>query len=252
MKKRLLIWVGLVTGIFLIGIGLYFHYSQPDVVPGLADINNRVKKSNILLMGLDDKNSVEKGKVEVDSIVLARLAPEKRTLKFTSIPVEGEIYKGHETVEEIIGEVEKLTGETINYYLTVSYDAFINMVDSIGGIQIKVDKAIDIPALDLYLKKGLNRLTGQEALNYSRWFNYNTKSEIERLKRQQQVIKSLVHKILKPETLLKLPELFTNTLKSFDRVETNIDISIINKGIDFLKNRNDIIIKFDVFDKNIK
>ncbi|WP_163280120.1 LCP family glycopolymer transferase [Klebsiella aerogenes] len=41
-------------------------------------------------------------------------------------------------MEEIIGEVEKLTGEAINYYLTVSYDASINMVDSIGGIQIKV------------------------------------------------------------------------------------------------------------------
>ncbi|MCG8515811.1 MAG: LCP family protein [Halanaerobiales bacterium] len=248
------IWVPLLIAIILMGVGFYLYYFYPEIIPGMASINPQVEvEANVLLIGLDDMDSVTEGKISADSIVLMNLKTQEKKAQFSNIILQDksviEQLNGQEFDQEVINKliekVEEITAAEINYYFTISYQGFENMVNRLGGVEIGREEALRIPDLELDLKEGINNLTGKDALSYARWYDYR-KDEYDRVQRQQEVIKAIFNRAFQDKSLLDLPELFQTTVDTFNMVKTNIGYNLIKDLYDFFQNNEDIEIEYTV------
>lgn len=111
---------------------------------------------------------------------------------------------GIETTDKTI---EELMGITINYYVRVNFSSLVNIVDSIGGIDIEVapGMAVEHFGADASLegvKEGWNHLDGERALAYSREREAYMDGDNQRVRNQQQVLRALIDKCISPSMLL--------------------------------------------------
>lgn len=120
--------------------------------------------------------------------------------------------------------VEELLGIEIPYYAVMDFDGFVRVVDTLGGVEIDVEKplrytdrsqdlVIDIPA-------GRQKLNGEELLKYVR-FRHDALGDIGRTARQQEAILSIMEKI-KNERDWKRVFLLVKTFIS--SVQTNLSL----------------------------
>ncbi|MFP4662763.1 MAG: LCP family protein [Halanaerobiales bacterium] len=244
-KKK--VYIAIAIALLLLAIGFYFYYFYPQVIPGMASpsLNQDI---SILVVGVDDTESVSKGEISADSIILVELYSDSDKIKLTNIIMDEERSFG-ETVEKeevatLLEDLSEMTSTAPNYYFTLSYQGFINIVDNLGGLEIQREEELNIPDLNLDLKAGTNQLSGQEALNYARWYDYRT-DRMERVERQRQIINALVDKGLRDKTLTDVPQLFTTTVDTFKSVKTNLELSTITDVVEFLMSNENINVSYD-------
>jgi polyisoprenyl-teichoic acid--peptidoglycan teichoic acid transferase len=92
-----------------------------------------------------------------------------------------------------------LLGVPIHYYARMEFAGFISMVDAVGGVDIKVAKAIDDPGYDGFgegkrgwsITAGKHHLDGVNALAYARSRKSKGESDFTRAGRQQQILVAL-------------------------------------------------------------
>jgi Transcriptional regulator len=133
----------------------------------------------------------------------------------------------------------------LNYYFTISYQGFIDLVDKLGGITITREEELNVPDLNLALKQGNNNLSGEEALNYARFYDY-TKDEQDRAKRQQEIISAIIDKALQETTLVNIPQMFNTAISTYNSIETNLEYTLVVDLIEFLIKNREISINYGV------
>ena len=93
--------------------------------------------------------------------------------------------------------VSNLIDLPIDYYMMVNMEGFVDVIDTIGGVEVMVTEAYhvavsapseDSPKAKVNVEPGLNRLTGLEALAYSRWRIGS--SDYDRMQRQRCLIRA--------------------------------------------------------------
>lgn len=106
--------------------------------------------------------------------------------------------------------ISDITDLPIHYFVIATYDGFEKIVDSIGGINVTVERDI----LDIRypgpnhsyetfeIKKGLQQLNGATALKYARERHSDPEGDFGRAKRQQQILKSVRNKVFSTKTYL--------------------------------------------------
>ncbi len=252
-KKNILKWFIIFGIIFLLLIGIYFllEFFYPSVVPGILFSDaNFDKEINILIVGLDDKESVQKGEINADSIYIARIDGKENKLTISTVPsnYESEDKYFYELtplqIQKVIGENKNVD---IDYYFALSYNGFKTIVDKLNGIEIELDMPLEVPELGLLLKKGENLLSGKEALNFVRYYNY-ANNGAERILRQQKVINGIVDKVTEANILLNLPKLYTMIVETTGNVETNLDTDFVKNIINFLRNNKNIEINYEIME----
>lgn len=98
----------------------------------------------------------------------------------------------------------------VDYYVKVNFEAFIDVVDALGGITVDVPYEIyeqnskDIDQA-IHLKPGKQQLNGEEALALARTRKQD--NDIERGKRQQDIIKAIVKKSVSLGSVFKYDDL---------------------------------------------
>jgi anionic cell wall polymer biosynthesis LytR-Cps2A-Psr (LCP) family protein len=109
-----------------------------------------------------------------------------------------------------------MLGIDIQYYARVDFVGFVDMVDAVGGVDIKVKKGFEDPEYDGYawgkrgfaITKGTHHLDGAHALAYARVRKPAGESDFTRAARQQQILVALRDAVTKDGSLLwELPEL---------------------------------------------
>lgn len=245
------IWIVVILAMILLLTGFYFYYFYPEVIPGMASRSLLTKGPiNILVVGLDDIESVEKGRISADSLVLCKIDESAGKINLTNIiPAEKEIIISEvsqkEDIEALVKKVEVIADQDIEYYITLSYSAFTNMVDNLDGIEINLEEKIKVSDLELDLKVGANELDGVQALNYSRWYDYR-KDENDRIQRQQQIMKAIIEKAFKNKSILDMPQLFKTTLDTYKMVNTNIELTLIRDLARFMNDLDEIEINYHI------
>lgn len=146
---------------------------------------------------------------------------------------------GGKVASDVVSEV---AGVPIHYYLSLDFEGFKKTVDSLGGVDIYVDKALYdpyYPAADmirydpLKITVGLHHMNGDLALKYAR--SRETTSDFDRSRRQQQVMAAIKEKILSLETLSN-PKKITDLLTILgDHLRTNMSIPEIRSLWDEIK-----------------
>jgi LCP family protein required for cell wall assembly len=102
---------------------------------------------------------------------------------------------GHDVLAGALG---KLLNLKISYWAAVNLPGFVRVVESLGGVDVKVARAFCDPTYDEYgfsrgfsITAGWHHLNGQQALAYARVRKASGESDFTRAARQQEVIAGL-------------------------------------------------------------
>jgi anionic cell wall polymer biosynthesis LytR-Cps2A-Psr (LCP) family protein len=102
-----------------------------------------------------------------------------------------------------------------DYYVIVNYKSFVRFINSLGGIDVKVDKPLsDNRNLRGWytIQPGKVHMNGKDALWYVR--SRYTTSDFDRNRRQQAVIRAIFDRLLSIDAIAQAPELYQAYAKS--------------------------------------
>ncbi len=125
----------------------------------------------------------------------------------------GESAKGNPACTQ--NTVEALTGLRIDHTIVVDFKGVAAMTDAINGVDVCVPN--DVNSHNIKLRKGLQKIAGQPAVDYLRArYGFGDNSDIGRMKRQQAFLSSMIRKIQSQgfslPTLLPLADAATRSL----------------------------------------
>lgn len=103
----------------------------------------------------------------------------------------------------LVKTVSDLSGIPIDHYIAVSFGGFRQIVDSVGGVDLCLEKPLNDPFAGVDLPAGCQTLSGPQALGFVRTRKLD--NDLERIKRQQRFIGALADKIATPATVLWPP-----------------------------------------------
>lgn len=116
--------------------------------------------------------------------------------------------------------VEKMTNIRIDDFIVIDFNGLSKVVDSLGGVHVQVDEAIDDPDYTGFkLDEGCQKLDGQAALQYARVrHGVGDGSDISRISRQQKLMSAMASKALSSNVLTQSGFL-TSTLETLTTSE---------------------------------
>lgn|GEM_PF-410799 len=119
--------------------------------------------------------------------------------------------------------VARLTGLPIDYYLSLDFAGFKDMIDAVGGIDVTVPDSFtalypinDNPSINagwttVHFTKGPDHMDGVRALAFARarevLDNPNEGSDFARSRRQRIIIEAFKNRVLQPAGLIHIPQL---------------------------------------------
>ncbi|WP_019553292.1 LCP family protein [Propionispira raffinosivorans] len=223
---------------------LYADYQTRQELKKKAQDPKFAAYTNILLLGIDNDAAGEASESgqRSDTVIVAAISHKDGSIHFLSIPRDTVVSIDGRSREEKIDEAyfyggaqlavkttEKLLQIPIQEYIAIDTKAFAELVDALGGIDLYVETNMDYddPYADLqiHLAQGYQHLTGDEAQKYLR-YRSDELSDIGRMRRQQKFLKEFYAKIVRFDTIWKLPEI-VNILKY--RVTTSIELLNISQ-----------------------
>ncbi len=245
-------WI-IILIIVIVALMGFYVYNYFTLFFGEANLQERFNKEvNLLVIGQDNEESVDKNSIQSDSIMLVNLNPNNKELNIITVPSHKD-YKDKKLKEynkdQLMVIMENITGTKPNYYFVIDYKGFKNIVNLMSGIEIELEEEFKVPELGLYLSEGKNLLSGQEALNYARYYNHN-KSELNRIARQKKVINGFANKVFQKNSLLNIPKLYRTVMETVKNVETNLDYDLAIEAYTFVNNSDDFNIEYDVIELN--
>ncbi|MEU0563971.1 LCP family protein [Nonomuraea sp. NPDC005983] len=96
-----------------------------------------------------------------------------------------------------VATVEKLTKVRVDHFVVVDFTGFKNVVDALGGVEVKLRTPVSDKASRLKLPAGTSHLNGEQALGYMRLRHYGDGSDIQRIKRQVTLLRVMLAKARK-------------------------------------------------------
>lgn len=209
---------------------------------------------NILLIGMGGKN--HDGGYLADTIMLASLEPSTQKVALTSIPRDLSIpieNMGWRKINSVNSYAEAdnpgsgglatsqavsdVLGVPVDYYVRVDFQSFVDIIDTLGGINVYVENTIDdasypVSGMEdatnyyeryehLHIEKGWQKMDGSLALKYAR--SRHTPgvegSDFGRAARQQKIMEAAKDEVLSMNTLLnpmKISGLITDVSSHID------------------------------------
>lgn len=205
-------------------------YPQPPPMPSVAQPEGTI---NILLLGNDRRPGEEVARTDV--VVIASIFPDVPSVSLISVPrdyyawiptwgldkINTAYLRAHRTQYPgggpalVKATMEYNFGIPIHYYAMVDFESYRTIVDAVGGVDLAVecpfhdtypDSEVESGVTDIDLAPGIHHLDGKYALWYvrSRW---NT-SDFDRHRRQQQVLRAILHQALSQNLLARVPDLW--------------------------------------------
>lgn len=225
----LLIIIGILLFVGYKGVKTYIELNKATkgekITSKLREQEVKISKDpiSILFLGIENYSTGGKGG-RTDSMILATFNPKLDTVKVMSIPRDTYVdIPGYSEKTKInhaysygglqltVDTVEKFLNVPIDYYVTVDFKGFKNIVDEVGGITVDVpfdfwEHTDTIPRRTVYFNKGPMHLNGEKALAYARMRKRDPRGDFGREERQQQVMKAILSEIKSPETILKMDD----------------------------------------------
>lgn len=232
--KRFIFTTALVIAFLAVGlywvVGLVYGKLNYNKIESVA--TSPMKEDgviNILLIGNDSRQNGEDGRS--DAMILLSISSKTKKIYMTSLLRDMYVeIPGHDNnrlnaaysyggAELLMETVEKNLDITVNRYMSVNFEAFANLVDSVGGVDLELSSA-EIEWVNAYLNEynlltgkefgtdymdtsaeGMVHLNGPQALAYTR--NRYIGTDFGRTERQRKVLTEVIHGL--PKALLLHP-----------------------------------------------
>jgi polyisoprenyl-teichoic acid--peptidoglycan teichoic acid transferase len=219
---------------------------------------------NVLLIGLDYRDwEAGLGAPRSDTMIVLTIDPLTKTAGMLTIPrdmwvnIPGFGYSRINTAYSS-GEgaklpgggpalasktVEQFLGVTIHYYAQIDFNAFVEFIDLIGGIDIHNDQELRLDPVGSGKDKikltccGMRHLNGEKTLAYVR-YRKDKEGDVARSKRQIKVILAIRDKVLAPENFPVLLgkarqfyEEFSAGIKTNMQFDTALQLGVLARDI---------------------
>jgi LCP family protein required for cell wall assembly len=102
----------------------------------------------------------------------------------------------------LIQTVEGVTGLRVDNYVEIGFGGFASIIDSVGGVQMCLPKAMKDAKAHINLPKGCQVLDGTNALGYVRARYSDPLGDLGRVQRQREMIGAVASKAVSPATFL--------------------------------------------------
>ncbi|MEW9676227.1 LCP family protein [Lentibacillus sp. L22] len=260
----LLVFIGVAT------YGTYLYMKAGSVFSESFQDDGREKSSlretkvdpsidnvSVLIMGVDAsdvRDNKDSNNSRTDTLMLATLNKDDKSVKLLSIPRDSFVYipeagfqskinaaHAYGGPKSTIETVENLLNIPVDYYVKVNFEAFIDVVNAVDGVDVNVpyemyEQDSKDKANKIHLLPGKQKLNGEEALAFARTRKQD--NDIERGKRQQEVIKAIMNRAISMNSILKYDDVIeavgknmtTNMtfdeMKSFISYGTSKDLDI--------------------------
>jgi LCP family protein required for cell wall assembly len=175
-----------------------------------------------------------------DAILIGTVNPKTRTTTLVSIPRDtyalmdgydteyGELFYDKLThayaygeAEMAINSIQELINVPIDYYVELNMQGLIDIVDALGGIEVKSPISFEERGYTFVAGKTYE-MDGQQALVFARMRKFDLEGDYGRQKREKLVIKAMMDKILQFDTVLN----YESLLKTLDKnVKTNLTLN---------------------------
>lgn len=202
---------------------------------------------NFLLIGLDASNS------NSDAIIIASLNKTTKKIHLSSIyrdsytyidtPSGGKYAKinacyANGGANKLVETIENDFKIRIDYYVSVNFDSFSSIVDTLGGIKLDV-KAYEAAAVRAEIKDDCPSgegviLNGKQALGFVRIRHCDADSDVSRTRRQRQFINALIEEA-KGISISQISPLL-NTVIRYIKTDCSVT-NIISLGTQALTNK---------------
>jgi LCP family protein required for cell wall assembly len=198
---------------------------------------------NLLCLGLD-RNWTRQGMpytkdVRSDTMIVISLDLARRRAYALSVPRDLRVEipdHGHSRINDAhryggvpltLETVQNFLGITLDYYAIVKLGAVRRLVDAIGGLTLDVEKDMDYDdnwgQLHIHLKQGRQLLNGEQIEGYMR-FRHDNEGDFGRMRRQQQVFRTISAGMENPAILFRFNELVS-------MLEENLDTNLSRKQL---------------------
>ncbi len=127
----------------------------------------------------------------------------------------GEQTLGKEGGPALLAEtLQQNLGIPVERYVRIRFEGLVQAIDALGGITLTVEHALP----EYGIEEGVQHVDGETALSYAR--DRSRSNDLDRTRRQQQILLAIREAALQPGALLQLPGL-ARTLST--AVETDLD-----------------------------
>jgi LCP family protein required for cell wall assembly len=197
--------------------------------PSPAESRNLNNGFNVLLLGVDARPGSTKGRS--DAIMIATVKPKQHEVQLVSIPRDTYVSISGHGKDKInhayafggaalsVPTVEKFLDIDIDYYASINFEGFEDLIDELGGVSLPITKRIVNDGSDhekFTIEPNKSKYSGLEALRFAR---YREDSDVERTKRHQVVIQAMMSEMKKVKNITKINNYFTILGKNF---KTNV------------------------------
>lgn len=126
----------------------------------------------------------------------------------------------------LVQTVSQLSGLPLRHAVQIDFRGFRDVVNSVGGVELCLDRAINDRDAGIDLPEGCQRLKGVDALGYVRVRKID--DDLERIKRQQQFLQALAGEIATPSTVLNPVRLYSTAGATGDAMRADDGLSSID------------------------
>lgn len=223
-------------------------------------VSNKVKDKTVAIMGLD------KGAMRTDVIFIVNFNAESKMINLLSIPRDTKVvwdetmqervlaykkaplgsswtskineipvyaYAKNRSISENIKDfslyqIEKMTGLTIDNYAVIDIEAFREIVDAIGGVEVNVPRKMyykdNSQGLYIDLEPGLQTLDGNKAEQLVRFRKGYATGDVGRIETQQLFLKAFAEKLMSPSVIKDIPEILSIALNYIQTDVSALDV----------------------------
>src|SRR5665811_1538692 len=194
--------------------------SRPDRPPGEAG-----RAVNILLAGADAgegpsiaqavaSGNWQPGSYRSDTIMIVHITGDRQKAYVISVPRDTwTIIDGYGAAKInaafsyggpslYVRTMEQFTGLRMDHLAIIDWNGFKDLTNALGGVEVYVSQTVRDPQNGNTLERGTRTLHGEEALRYVRTRYGLPNGDFDRIKRQQNFLRSIMQKLVSQGTLM--------------------------------------------------
>jgi LCP family protein required for cell wall assembly len=263
----------------IVGVSAWFLSANSQKIPIIQGLNpikpdkviSKPDKETVLLLGKGGDSQEEGGQL-TDTIMIVQILNPEKQIRLISIPRDflvfddsgyyskinsvyaRELNSGNikdESIKSLQNKLTEITGITFNYYAEVDFAGFVKIVDKIGGVEVDVTEAIDDPYYPgpnysyqrFTLPAGVQTLDGETALKYSRTRYTSVGGDLDRSRRQQQIISNIKDRVFSLNPVLDAPKLVSLLGIARETVKTDLSLADMKGLYDTYQDSKDYTVK---------